>query len=349
MTRFRVSGSSAEFRFRSWSSSRPTARPSAPCCATCASCGARTPATSSRSSSPSTSWSHWWQNLLHNQTALRLKARLLFEPSVTVTSVPWVLESEQGAPATEASRHVRAEDLLDEPAPASRSPSRGLARRRQFTGLVFAVVALPLLTLLLDSAGEHPVARGPGAALPARGGRDRRRGRDGRRGRVRGRRGAADQLLLRRAGAHARHRPGRSGARARGVRRRRGVGERCRRDGGGRARAAEQARAEAETLSALAGAELEESETLHGVLERARKTFRMESVALKVRQRGRGDWIDAEQAGWAPRERRRRCASTCRSGRTCGWWVAGRRSSPRTSGSCRPSLRPPRPRTRAGG
>jgi amino acid transporter len=37
---------------------------------------------------------HWWQNLLHNQTALRLKARLLFEPGVTVTSVPWVI----GAP-----------------------------------------------------------------------------------------------------------------------------------------------------------------------------------------------------------------------------------------------------------
>lgn len=34
---------------------------------------------------------HWWHNLLHNQTALRLKARLLFEPSVTVTSVPWVI------------------------------------------------------------------------------------------------------------------------------------------------------------------------------------------------------------------------------------------------------------------
>jgi hypothetical protein len=34
--------------------------------------------------------SHWWQNLLHNQTALRLKARLLFEPWITVTSVPWV-------------------------------------------------------------------------------------------------------------------------------------------------------------------------------------------------------------------------------------------------------------------
>src|SRR3954447_17960422 len=37
---------------------------------------------------------HWWQNVLHNQTALRLKGRLRFEPSITVTSVPWVLGSE---------------------------------------------------------------------------------------------------------------------------------------------------------------------------------------------------------------------------------------------------------------
>jgi hypothetical protein len=33
----------------------------------------------------------WWQHLLHNQTALRLKSRLLFEPAVTVTSVPWLI------------------------------------------------------------------------------------------------------------------------------------------------------------------------------------------------------------------------------------------------------------------
>ena len=38
---------------------------------------------------------HWWQNLLHNQTALRLKARLLFEPWITVTSVPWVSGAEE--------------------------------------------------------------------------------------------------------------------------------------------------------------------------------------------------------------------------------------------------------------
>jgi amino acid transporter len=35
----------------------------------------------------------WWEQLLHNQSALRLKARLLFEPGVMVTSVPWQMRS----------------------------------------------------------------------------------------------------------------------------------------------------------------------------------------------------------------------------------------------------------------
>jgi amino acid transporter len=35
----------------------------------------------------------WWEHLLHNQSALRLKTRLLFEPGVMVTSVPWQLAS----------------------------------------------------------------------------------------------------------------------------------------------------------------------------------------------------------------------------------------------------------------
>lgn len=39
---------------------------------------------------------HWWENLLHNQSALRLKGRLLFEPGVMVTSVPWQLASTEG-------------------------------------------------------------------------------------------------------------------------------------------------------------------------------------------------------------------------------------------------------------
>jgi amino acid transporter len=35
----------------------------------------------------------WWEHLLHNQSALRIKGRLLFEPGVMVTSVPWQLAS----------------------------------------------------------------------------------------------------------------------------------------------------------------------------------------------------------------------------------------------------------------
>lgn len=37
----------------------------------------------------------WWEQVLHNQSALRLKGRLLFEPNVMVTSVPWQLRSSE--------------------------------------------------------------------------------------------------------------------------------------------------------------------------------------------------------------------------------------------------------------
>lgn len=39
---------------------------------------------------------HWWEQLLHNQSAMRLKSRLLFTPGVVVCSVPWQLSSSQG-------------------------------------------------------------------------------------------------------------------------------------------------------------------------------------------------------------------------------------------------------------
>jgi amino acid transporter len=35
----------------------------------------------------------WWEQILHNQSALRLKGRLLFTPGVMVTSVPYLLKS----------------------------------------------------------------------------------------------------------------------------------------------------------------------------------------------------------------------------------------------------------------
>ena len=39
----------------------------------------------------------WWEQVLHNQTALRLKGRLLFMPGVMVTSVPYQLSSAKAA------------------------------------------------------------------------------------------------------------------------------------------------------------------------------------------------------------------------------------------------------------
>jgi len=42
---------------------------------------------------------HWYEHLLHNQSALRLKGRLLFTPGVMVTSVPYQLASSAAAGA----------------------------------------------------------------------------------------------------------------------------------------------------------------------------------------------------------------------------------------------------------
>lgn len=49
----------------------------------------------------------WWEQLLHNQSALRLKTRLLFQPRVMVTSVPWQLESSHRATTRAARRRRR--------------------------------------------------------------------------------------------------------------------------------------------------------------------------------------------------------------------------------------------------
>ncbi|MEU3403304.1 APC family permease [Streptomyces sp. NPDC006670] len=41
---------------------------------------------------------HWWEQPLHNQNALRLKARLLFTPGIAVIDVPYLLESARHHP-----------------------------------------------------------------------------------------------------------------------------------------------------------------------------------------------------------------------------------------------------------
>jgi hypothetical protein len=62
----------------------------------------------------------WWEHFLHNQSALRLKARLLFTPGVMVVSVPWQLESSALGPTEEddlrapgAVRQGRTTDSVD--------------------------------------------------------------------------------------------------------------------------------------------------------------------------------------------------------------------------------------------
>ena len=62
----------------------------------------------------------WWEQLLHNQSALRLKTRLLFQPGVMVTSVPYQLRS---------SDRRRDDDDRTSRAPSARRQRRPLDRR----------------------------------------------------------------------------------------------------------------------------------------------------------------------------------------------------------------------------
>jgi two-component system sensor histidine kinase KdpD len=193
---------------------------------------------------------------------------------------------------------VRAEDLLEEEQPTGRAIRGGVGRRRQVAGLLVGLFGLPLLTLVLDASDASlesvvliyllavVVLAVIGGVLVA----------------VLG--AVAASLLINYFFvepvhtldiAH-RHQALAlivflivavvvSGAFDLATR---------------RARAAEQAAAQAETLSALAGGELDEDSSLHEVLDRAREAFQMESVVLKVRDQPTEDWVDVERSGWAP-------------------------------------------------
>jgi two-component system sensor histidine kinase KdpD len=196
---------------------------------------------------------------------------------------------------------VRAEDLIDEPVPSKHAPRRGLGRRRQLGGLALAVAGLPLATLLLAAARESlslesvvllyllavlavALLGGVAVALLA---------------------AVASALLINFyfvEPLHTLHIAQADQALALGVfvvvaAIVSGTVELAAR----RARAAERAAAEAETLSALAGTDLNEAATLGDVLKRARRTFSMESVALKARDRTSDTWEEVEHAGWAPK------------------------------------------------
>jgi two-component system, OmpR family, sensor histidine kinase KdpD len=196
--------------------------------------------------------------------------------------------------------HVRAEDLLAEPRPRRHAVAGGLPRRRKLSGVALAAAGLPLLTLLLHGTtaslsieGEVllyllavvivALVGGLAVALVA---------------------AVAAALLINYYFvdplytldvAHADQTVALvvfvavasivSMAMELAAR---------------RARAAAHASAQADTLSALAGAELEADATLRGVLANARDTFSMESIALRRRDHATGAWIDVEEVGWGP-------------------------------------------------
>ena len=69
---------------------------------------------------------HWWEQVLHNQSALRIKTRLLFQPGVMVVSVPWQLKSSE--------RIVERDELTPGAAAGATRPPRattGPPRRRR--------------------------------------------------------------------------------------------------------------------------------------------------------------------------------------------------------------------------
>lgn len=195
---------------------------------------------------------------------------------------------------------VRPEDLLDDTVPGERHPGLAVSVGRQLTGLSLAVLALPLVTLALDSARGSvsletvvlvflltvvlvALIGGVIAAIVA---------------------AVAAALLINFFFVEPLH----TFDVARGEQALAlgvfvvvaavvsGAVELATR----RARAAELAAAEAETLLSLAGPDLRGDATLKQVLDGARTTFGMESVVLRVRDPASERWVDVERAGWAP-------------------------------------------------
>jgi two-component system sensor histidine kinase KdpD len=200
--------------------------------------------------------------------------------------------------AAEPITYIRTEDLLGESFPSERARVPGLGRRRHVAGVVVAVVGLALLTLLLTEVRDTfslesqvllyllavvivAVIGGMAVALGS---------------------AIAAAFLIN----YYFVRPVHTLQVAQGEQALAllvflivaaivsGAVELANRRG----RVAEHAALQAETLSALAGGELDESESLHGILDRARNTFQMESVALKVREGG--EWRVVDEVGWAP-------------------------------------------------
>jgi hypothetical protein len=67
---------------------------------------------------------HWWEQVLHNQSALRLKGRLLFQRRVVVASVPYQLHSAVSRhPGAQAQSQAQNQSASQAPTPKTPSTS----------------------------------------------------------------------------------------------------------------------------------------------------------------------------------------------------------------------------------
>jgi two-component system sensor histidine kinase KdpD len=197
--------------------------------------------------------------------------------------------------------YVREDDLLADPVAPPRAPVGGLGRRRHVTGALVALLGLPLLTLLLEQARDTfslesqvllyllavvavAVIGGMAVALGS---------------------AIAAAFLINYFFVKPEHTlevaQGEQALALAVFLIVAAVVSWAVEAAARRARAAESAAQQAETLSGLAQSDFEKRETLRHVLERARSTFSMESVALSAREHPSGNWVDVESAGWAPR------------------------------------------------
>jgi hypothetical protein len=101
---------------------------------------------------------HWWEAVLHNQSALRLKSRLLYMPGVMVTSVPYQLRSAEqyslDRPGSAAPHHTGDVDATLAPALVGASVGQTSAMAAT-TG----TRAQPISPADAD-ASDHDVAKG---------------------------------------------------------------------------------------------------------------------------------------------------------------------------------------------
>jgi amino acid transporter len=97
----------------------------------------------------------WWEHLLHNQSALRLKARLLFQPGVMVTNVPWQLGSAGGdhTPGSDRAPEAAADDA---PAPSKRPVSVGVGSAARTATAAPTVTTVTTGTAVTTRASARP-------------------------------------------------------------------------------------------------------------------------------------------------------------------------------------------------